>query len=114
MKEISLGRSEEATHSDSLKAMLVEFFFALIFIYAYEGSVMVYSKKVESSMFLVYFFGSDHNVVCISCFLVKLTHNDSTTFSNLVAVALVQSLDLFLAKVVRMVKAVGINVFKNY
>lgn len=70
VRRIALGRAEEATHPDSIRAALAEFFSTLIFVFAGEGSVMAYAK---------------------------LTGGDSTTPSGLVAVALAHALGLFVA-----------------
>ncbi|GFZ12836.1 gamma tonoplast intrinsic protein [Actinidia rufa] len=44
IREIAIGRPEEATHPDALKAALAEFFSTLIFVFAGEGSGMAFSK----------------------------------------------------------------------
>jgi len=70
VRGIALGRADEATHPDSIRAAMAEFFSTLIFVFASEGSVMAYAK---------------------------LTNGDATTPSGLVAVALAHALSLFVA-----------------
>ncbi|PSS14252.1 Aquaporin TIP1-1 like [Actinidia chinensis var. chinensis] len=69
-REIAVGRPEEATHPDALKAALAEFFSTLIFVFAGEGSGMAFSK---------------------------LTNDGSTTPAGLVAAALAHAFSLFVA-----------------
>ncbi|GFS36139.1 gamma tonoplast intrinsic protein [Actinidia rufa] len=69
-REIAVGRPEEATHPDALKAALAEFFSTLIFVFAGEGSGMAFSK---------------------------LTNDGSTTPAGLVAAALAHAFGLFVA-----------------
>ncbi|GFS29296.1 gamma tonoplast intrinsic protein [Actinidia rufa] len=70
IREIAIGRPEEATHPDALKAALAEFFSTLIFVFAGEGSGMAFSK---------------------------LTNDGSTTPAGLVAAALAHAFGLFVA-----------------
>jgi len=67
---IAVGRPEEATHPDALKAALAEGISTLIFVFAGEGSGMAFDK---------------------------LTSDASTTPAGLVAVALAHALGLFVA-----------------
>lgn len=69
-RNIAIGRPEEATHPDALKAALAEFISTLIFVFAGEGSGMAFAK---------------------------LTSDASTTPAGLVAVALAHGLGLFVA-----------------
>eukprot|EP01018_Ginkgo_biloba_P021983 Gb_25884 [translate_table: standard] len=70
VRRIAVGRPEEATHPDSLRAGLAEFLSTLIFVYAGEGSGMAYAK---------------------------LTGNAATSPAGLVGVALAHALGLFVA-----------------
>ncbi|KAI4341316.1 hypothetical protein MLD38_026052 [Melastoma candidum] len=70
IRNIAVGRPEEAYHPDALKAALAEFFSTLIFVFAGEGSGMAFNK---------------------------LTDNGSTTPSGLVAAALAHGFGLFVA-----------------
>jgi aquaporin TIP len=69
-RNIAVGRPEEATHPDALKAALAEFISTLIFVFAGEGSGMAFNK---------------------------LTDNGSTTPAGLVAAALAHGFGLFVA-----------------
>ncbi|KAI3447543.1 hypothetical protein Pfo_004208 [Paulownia fortunei] len=44
ISRIAVGRAEEATHPDALKAALAEFISTLLFVYAGEGSGMAFNK----------------------------------------------------------------------
>nr|GMC82180.1 aquaporin TIP1-1 [Ipomoea batatas] len=44
IRQIAIGRPHEATHPDTLKAALAEFFSTLIFVFAGEGSGMAFAK----------------------------------------------------------------------
>ncbi|XP_058199625.1 aquaporin TIP1-2-like [Rhododendron vialii] len=68
--KIALGTVSEASHPNSLKAALVEFFLMLIFIFAGQGTGMTFSK---------------------------LTDDGSTTPAGLVAAALAHAFALFVA-----------------
>lgn len=46
---MAIGRPEEATHPDALKAALAEFISTLIFVFAGEGSGMAFSKLTAGS-----------------------------------------------------------------
>ncbi|KAI4319539.1 hypothetical protein MLD38_033125 [Melastoma candidum] len=70
IRNIAIGRPEEAYHPHALKAALAEFFSTLIFVFAGEGSGMAFNK---------------------------LTDNGSTTPSGLVAAALAHGFGLFVA-----------------
>lgn len=70
IRNIAIGRPEEAYHPDALKAALAEFFSTLIFVFAGEGSGMAFNK---------------------------LTDNGSTTPAGLVAAALAHGFALFVA-----------------
>ncbi|XP_030475618.1 aquaporin TIP1-1 [Syzygium oleosum] len=70
IRDIAVGRPEEAYHPDALKMALAEFFSTLIFVFAGEGSGMAFNK---------------------------LTDNGSTTPSGLVAAALAHGFGLFVA-----------------
>lgn len=69
-RSIAVGRPEEATHPDNLKAALAEFIGTLIFVFAGEGSGMAFNK---------------------------LTDNGATTPAGLVAAALAHAFGLFVA-----------------
>jgi hypothetical protein len=69
-RNIAVGRPDEATHPDALKAALAEFISTLIFVFAGEGSGMAFNK---------------------------LTDNASTTPAGLVAAALAHAFGLFVA-----------------
>lgn len=70
IRDIAVGRPEEAYHPDALKAALAEFFSTLIFVFAGEGSGMAFNK---------------------------LTDNGSTTPAGLVAASLAHGFALFVA-----------------
>ncbi|XP_062004135.1 aquaporin TIP1-1-like [Rosa rugosa] len=70
IRNIAVGRPEEAYNPDALKAALAEFFSTLIFVFAGEGSGMAFNK---------------------------LTDNGSTTPAGLVAAALAHAFGLFVA-----------------
>ncbi|KAM5559699.1 aquaporin TIP1-1 [Rosa sericea] len=70
IRNIAVGRPEDAYHPDALKAGLAEFISTLIFVFAGEGSGMAFNK---------------------------LTDNASTTPSGLVAAALAHAFGLFVA-----------------
>ncbi|ERN00525.1 hypothetical protein AMTRI_Chr07g77770 [Amborella trichopoda] len=70
ISRIAIGRAEEATHPDALKAALAEFISTLIFVFAGEGSGMAFNK---------------------------LTDNASTTPAGLVAASLAHAFGLFVA-----------------
>ncbi|KAK6926714.1 Major intrinsic protein [Dillenia turbinata] len=70
IRQIAVGRPEEAYHPDVLRAALAEFFSTLIFVFAGEGSGMAFNY---------------------------LTDNGSTTPSGLVAAALAHGFGLFVA-----------------
>ncbi|GLT34307.1 hypothetical protein SLA2020_088300 [Shorea laevis] len=69
-RHVAVGRPEEATHPDALKAALAEFISTLIFVFAGEGSGMAFNK---------------------------LTNNGSTTPSGLVQASLAHGFGLFVA-----------------
>lgn len=48
-RQIAVGRPQEATHPDTLKAGLAEFISTLIFVFAGEGSGMAFSKLTHDS-----------------------------------------------------------------
>lgn len=70
IRNIAVGRPEEATHPDALKAALAEFISTLIFVFAGSGSGMAFNK---------------------------LTDNGATTPAGLVAAALAHGFGLFVA-----------------
>ncbi|XP_052184214.1 aquaporin TIP1-1-like [Diospyros lotus] len=70
IRQIAVGRPQEATHPDTLRAALAEFIGVLIFVFAGEGSGMAFNK---------------------------LTDNGSTTPAGLVAAALAHGFGLFVA-----------------
>ncbi|CAK9179085.1 unnamed protein product [Ilex paraguariensis] len=70
IRAIAVGRPEEATHPDTLKAALAEFISTLIFVFAGEGSGMAFSK---------------------------LTGGGPTTPAGLIAAALAHAFALFVA-----------------
>ncbi|XP_010556519.1 PREDICTED: aquaporin TIP1-1 [Tarenaya hassleriana] len=70
IRNISVGRPEEATHPDALRAALAEFICTLIFVFAGSGSGMAFNK---------------------------LTNDGATTPSGLVAAALAHAFGLFVA-----------------
>nr|DAA33870.1 TPA_inf: aquaporin TIP1;8 [Gossypium hirsutum] len=70
IRNIPVGRPEEATHPDALKAALAEFISTLIFVFAGSGSGMAFNK---------------------------LTDNGATTPAGLVAAALAHGFGLFVA-----------------
>jgi aquaporin TIP len=70
ISRIAIGRPEEASHPDTLKAALAEFISTLIFVFAGEGSGMAFNK---------------------------LTDDGSTTPAGLVAAALAHGVALFVA-----------------
>lgn len=43
----ALGRADEATHPDSIRAALAEFFSTFIFVFAGEGSVLALGKQIN-------------------------------------------------------------------
>ncbi|GAB4833579.1 Aquaporin TIP1-1 [Ancistrocladus abbreviatus] len=47
-ERVAVGRPEEATHPDTLKAALAEFISVLIFVFAGEGSGMAFSKLTDN------------------------------------------------------------------
>ncbi|XP_059463469.1 aquaporin TIP1-1-like [Corylus avellana] len=69
-RNIAVGRTEEVTHPDNLKAALAEFISTLIFVFAGQGSGMAFNK---------------------------LTDDGSTTPAGLVAAALAHAFGLFVA-----------------
>ncbi|XP_041026826.1 aquaporin TIP1-1-like [Juglans microcarpa x Juglans regia] len=70
IRNIAVGRPQEAIHPDALKAALAEFISTLIFVFAGEGSGMAFNK---------------------------LTNDSSTTPAGLVAAALAHAFGLFVA-----------------
>ncbi|KAL4346516.1 hypothetical protein GQ457_17G010450 [Hibiscus cannabinus] len=70
IRNIAVGRPEEATHPDALKAALAEFISTLIFVFAGSGSGMAFNK---------------------------LTDNGATTPAGLVAASLAHGFALFVA-----------------
>uniref|UniRef100_A0A5B7CAZ1 Putative aquaporin TIP1-1 n=1 Tax=Davidia involucrata TaxID=16924 RepID=A0A5B7CAZ1_DAVIN len=70
IRQIAVGRPEEAYHPDALRAALAEFISTLIFVFAGEGSGMAFNK---------------------------LTDNGSNTPAGLVAAALAHGFGLFVA-----------------
>ncbi|XP_078427644.1 gamma tonoplast intrinsic protein [Wolffia australiana] len=70
ISQIAVGRREEATHPDALKAAAAEFFSTLIFVFAGQGSGMAFNK---------------------------LTSDGATTPAGLVAAALAHGFALFVA-----------------
>lgn len=70
INQIAIGRPQEATHPDALKAALAEFISTLIFVFAGEGSGMAFSK---------------------------LTNNAANTPSGLIAAAVAHAFALFVA-----------------
>lgn len=70
IRQIAIGRPEEAYHPDALKAALAEFISTLIFVFAGEGSGMAFNK---------------------------LTDNGATTPAGLVAASLAHAFALFVA-----------------
>ena len=70
IRNIAVGRTQEATHPDALRAALAEFISTLIFVFAGSGSGMAFNK---------------------------LTDNGSTTPAGLVAAALAHAFALFVA-----------------
>ncbi|KAE8055983.1 hypothetical protein FH972_012786 [Carpinus fangiana] len=69
-RTIHIGRLEELTHPDNLKAALAEFILTLRFVFVGEGSGMAFTK---------------------------LTDNASTTLAGLMAAALAHAFSLFVA-----------------
>lgn len=47
IRNIAIGRPEEATHPDALKAALAEFISTLIFVFAGSGSGMAFNKLTK-------------------------------------------------------------------
>ncbi|KAG5515374.1 hypothetical protein RHGRI_036426 [Rhododendron griersonianum] len=76
--KIALGTVSEASHPNSLKAALAEFFSMLIFVFAGQGAGMAFNKTQCS-------------------FVGKLTDDGSTTPAGLVAAALAHAFALFVA-----------------
>lgn len=70
INRIAIGRPQEATHPDALKAALAEFISTLIFVFAGEGSGMAFNK---------------------------LTNNAANTPSGLIAAAIAHAFALFVA-----------------
>lgn len=70
IRNIAIGRPEEATHPDALKAALAEFISMLIFVFAGEGSGMAFNK---------------------------LTNNGAATPAGLIAAAIAHAFALFVA-----------------
>lgn len=70
IRNIAIGRPEEATHPDALKAALAEFISMLIFVFAGEGSGMAFNK---------------------------LTNNGAATPAGLIAAAIAHGFALFVA-----------------
>ena len=70
IRNIAVGRADEATRPDALKAALAEFISTMIFVFAGSGSGMAFNK---------------------------LTENGGTTPSGLVAAALAHAFGLFVA-----------------
>ncbi|KAF5471894.1 hypothetical protein F2P56_008658 [Juglans regia] len=70
IRNIAVGRPQDAIHPDALKAALAEFISTLIFVFAGEGSGMAFNK---------------------------LTNDSSTTPAGLVAAALAHAFGLFVA-----------------
>ena len=70
IRSIAVGRPEEATHPDALRAALAEFISTLIFVFAGSGSGMAFNK---------------------------LTDNGASTPSGLVAASLAHGFALFVA-----------------
>ncbi|KAL3531995.1 hypothetical protein ACH5RR_005516 [Cinchona calisaya] len=70
ISRIAIGRPQEVTHPDALKAALAEFISTLIFVFAGEGSGMAFSK---------------------------LTNNAANTPSGLIAAAIAHAFALFVA-----------------
>ncbi|KAE8661178.1 Aquaporin TIP1-1 [Hibiscus syriacus] len=70
IRNIAVGRPEEATHPDALKAALAEFISTLIFVFAGSGSGMAFNK---------------------------LTDNGATTPAGLIAASLAHGFALFVA-----------------
>lgn len=70
IRNIAVGRPEEATQPDTLKAALAEFISTLIFVFAGSGSGMAFNK---------------------------LTDNGATTPAGLVAASIAHGLGLFVA-----------------
>ncbi|XP_057982004.1 aquaporin TIP1-1 [Malania oleifera] len=70
IRNIAVGRREEATHPDALRAALAEFISTLIFVFAGEGSGMAFSK---------------------------LTHGGGSTPAGLIAAAIAHAFALFVA-----------------
>ncbi|XVE96582.1 hypothetical protein REPUB_Repub02eG0235300 [Reevesia pubescens] len=70
IRNIAVGRPEEATHPDALRAALAEFFSTLIFVFAGSGSGMAFNK---------------------------LTDNGATTPAGLIAASLAHGFGLFVA-----------------
>ena len=48
IRNIAIGRPEEATHPDTLKAGLAEFISTLIFVFAGSGSGIAYNKLTDN------------------------------------------------------------------
>lgn len=48
MRNMAIGRPDEATHPDSLKAAVAEFISTLIFVFAGQGSGMAFSKLTDN------------------------------------------------------------------
>lgn len=70
VQNIAIGRPEEATHPDTLKAGLAEFISTLIFVFAGSGSGMAFNK---------------------------LTDNGATTPAGLISAAIAHAFALFVA-----------------
>lgn len=70
IRSIAIGRPEEATHPDALKAALAEFISTLIFVFAGSGSGIAFNK---------------------------LTHDGATTPAGLISAAIAHAFALFVA-----------------
>lgn len=70
VRNIAVGRPEEATHPDTLKAALAEFISTLIFVFAGSGSGMAFNK---------------------------LTNNGATTPAGLISASIAHGFALFVA-----------------
>lgn len=70
VRNIAVGRPEEATHPDTLKAALAEFISTLIFVFAGSGSSMAFNK---------------------------LTNNGATTPAGLISASIAHGFALFVA-----------------
>ncbi|XP_049932154.1 aquaporin TIP3-1-like isoform X2 [Nymphaea colorata] len=103
MRRFAVGRAEDATHPDTIRAALSEFISTLIFVFAAEGAVLAHGRLHDDSAFMHYKSFFITLSIGVLLFLRNKLTKGTSSMAGLVAVALASALALFVAV------AVGFN-----